>query len=121
MKRVQPLGLLCCACVIVFMAASPRAHPHGDEPDHFDLKGVLTKIDVVNRTIELDTIDPSTKAPRNMLLFVDKKVKLRQGRARVELGALAPGQRVTCTVERVHNEGGRDRLTAFEIRLDALS
>jgi hypothetical protein len=53
-----------------------------------------------------------------MLLFVDAKVKLRNGKARMTLGELKRGQRVTCVVERDHGDGGGERLTAFEIRLD---
>ena len=103
--------------MVALMWASSAAHPH-DEPETFVLKGTLTKVDAVNRAIELDTIDRETKAVRNMLLFVDRNVKLRQGKARMTLGELKPGQRVTCVVERDHREGARDRLTAFEIRLD---
>jgi hypothetical protein len=98
------------------------AHPH-DEPDIFEVKGTLTKVDFVNGVIEIDTIDRATKAARNMLLFVDRKVKIRNGKVRVELAGLQRGQRVTCSVERQHQEGreDRERLTVFEIRVDARS
>jgi hypothetical protein len=103
--------------MVALLWASSSAHPH-DEPETLILKGTLTKVDAVNRAIELDTVNRRTKAVRNMLLFVDAKVKLRQGKARMALGELRPGQRVTCIVERDHNEGGGDRLVAFEIRVE---
>ena len=54
-----------------------------------------------------------------MLLFVEAKAKLRNGKARISLVELKPGQRVTCEVERNHKEDGSERLLAFEIRLEA--
>jgi hypothetical protein len=95
------------------------AHPH-DEPEILDVKGILTKVDVVNQIVEVDTIDNKTKARRNLLLFVDRKVKIRNSKTRLALGDLQPGQRVTCRVERRHQAGreDRERLTVFEIRLD---
>lgn len=121
MKRSQPTRLILCASVLVTLVlASLRAHPH-DEPDIFTLKGTLTEVDVVNRAIEVDTVDAKTKIARNLLLFVDAKVKLRNGKARINLEELRPGQRVTCDVERNHKEDGSERLTAFEIRLEARS
>ena len=73
----------------------------------------------MNRAIELDTTDPATRTRRNMLFFVDQKVKIRSGKARVELAALQPGRRVTCSIERQFQQGreDRERLTVFEIRL----
>jgi hypothetical protein len=100
-----------------------RAHPHGDEPEFFEARGMLTKVDVANRVIEIDVVDNETKATRNLLLFVDPKVKIRNGNVRVELASLQRGQRVRCMVERRHPEGREDLLRAivFEIRLDARS
>ena len=109
----------CLYLVLVLASASLRAHPH-DEPEIFEVKGTLTKVDVVNRIVELDTFDSRTKITRNLLFFVDGRIKIRNGKVRVELAQLKPGQRVTCTVERKHQEGreDRERLTVFEIRLD---
>jgi hypothetical protein len=116
-KRVQAIRLIWSACaMLALICASSSAHPH-DEPETLILKGTLTKVDAINRAIELDTVDRKTKAVRNMLLFVDAKVKLRQGKTRINLGELRPGQLVTCIVERDHKEGGGERLTAFEIRV----
>lgn len=107
---------------LILASPSPQAHPH-DEPEIFEIKGTLTRVDVVNRAIELDTIDPSSRTRRNMLFFVDRKAKIRRGKARLDLAALQPGRRVTCTVERKFQEGrqDRERLTVFEIRLDPAS
>src|SRR5687768_13964978 len=115
------LALWICA-VLTFASPSPQAHPH-DEPEIFDIKGTLTRVDVVNRAIELDTIDPTSRTRRNMLFFVDQKAKIRSGKARVDLATLQAGQRVTCTVERTFQQGreDRERLTVFEIRLDPVS
>ena len=121
MKRSDPIRLIWCACAMVaLVSASFSAHPH-DEPETLVLKGTLTKIDAVNRAIELDTVDPDTTTPRNMLLFVDAKVKVRQGKTRMTLGELRPGQRVTCVAERDHKDGQGERLTAFEIRVETRS
>jgi hypothetical protein len=121
LKRVQPLRLMWCTfATVALLWASSSAHPH-DEPETLILKGTLAKIDGVNRAIELDTIDRKTKATRNILLFVDAKVKIRQGKARMTLEQLRPGQRVTCVVERDHKDGGGERLVAFEIRVETQS
>ena len=111
-----------CVCAVLVLASTPKAHPH-DEPEIFDVKGTLSKVDLANQIVEVDTIDSRTKARRNLLLFVDRKVKIRNGKTRMALGELQPGQRVTCTVERQHQEGreDRERLTVFEIRIDVRS
>jgi hypothetical protein len=110
--------LIWCACTLLVLAsASAKGHPH-DDPEIVVLRGTLTKVDVLNRTIELDTLDPRTKAARNVLLFLDKKAKLRSGRARLAIDALKPGQRVSCTVEIKHDEGQAERMIAFEIQLN---
>jgi hypothetical protein len=74
-------------------AGRSAADPHDDEPEVFTVKGTLTKIDLVMPApvIAVDTIDRATKAPRNLLLFVDKKVKIRSGRAKLQLSELQPG------------------------------
>ena len=115
--------LIVAAVMAVFAlsgANSLKAHPH-DELETFEVKGTLSKVDVMNRAIEVDTVDRATKAPRNLVLFVDKKVKIRNGKARLELAQLQQGQRVTCSVERAHHDGQDDRLTVFEIRVDPRS
>jgi hypothetical protein len=118
MKGIQPMRWISCVCVTVaLMSASPMSHPH-DELEIITLRGTLTKVDAVNRAIELDIFDSKTKTTRNMLLFVEAKAKLRNGRARITLVALKPGQRVRCEVERNHKEDGSERLIAFEIRLE---
>ena len=103
--------------MVMVASVSPMAHPHDEDPEILWLSGTLTKVDVVNRAIELDAVDRKTNTVRNLLLFVDAKVKLRKGKARIGLGDLRPGQRVTCTAEREYVDGG-ERLRAFEIRLE---
>ena len=127
MSLVQRLArsvalLIFSAVAILALSSTPKAHPH-DEPEIFDVKGTLTKVDLVNQVVEVDTIDSKTKARRNLLLFVDRKAKISNGKTRMALGELQPGQRVTCAVERKHQEGreDRERLTVFQIRLDARS
>jgi hypothetical protein len=121
MKGIQPTRWIACVCVTVaLMSALPRSHPH-DEFEIFIVRGTLTKVDAVNRAIELDIVDPKTKTTRNMLLFVEAKAKLRNGRARMTLAELKPGQRVRCEVERNHKEDGSERLMAFDIRLETRS
>ena len=118
MKGIQPMRWILCVCVtMALMSASPRSHPH-DELELFTVTGTLTRVDAVNRAIELDVFDSKTKATRNMLLFVEAKAKLRNGKARITLLELKPGQRVRCEVERNHKEDGSERLITFEIRLE---
>jgi hypothetical protein len=118
MRGIQPTRWIVCVCVTVaLMSASPRSHPH-DELEIFAVRGTLTKVDAVNRAIELDIFDSKTKTTRSMQLFVEAKAKLRNGRARITLAELKPGQRVRCEVERNHKEDGSERLIAFDIRLE---
>ena len=100
----------------VLLSPPVSGHPH-HERQIVVLRGTLTKVDVVNRAIELDTIDPSTKRPRNLLLFVDKKVKLRRGKSRITLSDLKAGQQVGSTVELTHDESEVERFIALEIQL----
>lgn len=109
--------LFCAAVILTLVSQSALAHPD-DEHEVFVLKGTLTKVDAVNHAIELDTIDPRTKTPRNFLVFVDRKAKLRHGAAKVTPADLQAGQRVTLTVENQHTTAGADRLVAFEIRIE---
>jgi len=108
---------ICAALGLASLAI--EAHPH-DEPEIFTLKGTLTKADVVNRAIELDTIDPDSRMRRNMLFFVDRKAKVLNGQARIDLQALQVGQRIICIIERQFLEGrqDRERVMVFEISLD---
>jgi hypothetical protein len=110
--------LLGAACGVVILASVvPAAHPH-DELDLFDARGTLTKIDLVNNVIEVDTIDARTKIVRNELFRLDRRTKIRNGRARLQLANLQAGQRVVCVVERFHRDGQKDRLIALEIRVE---
>jgi hypothetical protein len=115
-----PLRFIAYACGAIFLASvSSAAHPH-DEAEIFQVTGIVTTVDVVNRIIAVDTVDKTTKTSRNLLFFVDPKIRIRNGKTRVGLAELQPGRRVTCIVERQHQEGrdDRHRLVVFEIRLD---
>jgi hypothetical protein len=101
--------------LLSFVPLATEAHPH-DEPEILTLEGTLTKVDAVNRAIELDAIDPDSRTRRNMLFLVERKAKILNGKTRVELQALQAGQRVTCVIERQFLEGREDRVTVFEIR-----
>ena len=110
--------MIWCACVMVALApALAGTHPH-DEPEIYTLKGTVTKVDVANRAFELDTLDPETKAPRNLLLFVDARARLRNGKAPLNLVDLRPGHRLRATVERQHDETGRERWRAFQVSVE---
>jgi hypothetical protein len=112
-----------CACAVLAVAAAwLRAHPH-DEPEIFEVRGSLAKVDSVNRAVEVDVVDSKGGPPRSLLLFVEAKAKIQGGKARLNLADLQKGQRVICAVERRHPPGRDDleRLIVFEIRLDASS
>ena len=107
---------LCVILLSVLVASPAIGHPHA-ERQIVVLRGTLTKVDSVNRAIEMDTIDPETKRPRNVLLFLDQKVKLRRGKARLHLGELKVGQQVNATVELTHDEAQAERFVALGIQL----
>jgi hypothetical protein len=123
LSTTTPIRLMLCASALFLIAStSPRAHPHPhDEREILEVKGTLARVDLVHRMMEVDIFDRTTRTTRNLALAVDKKVKIRNGKTRVDLAALQPGQQVTCTVEREHQEGRSPRLTVFEIRLDPRS
>jgi hypothetical protein len=105
--------LLCLVCAVAW-ASVVSGHPHG--PDTTVIyTGKLTKVDLEKQIIELDTVDPKTLTAINVLLFVEPKAKLRQGKRRIVLSDLGAGQRVTCVAEREEDTG--NRLVAFDIRL----
>jgi hypothetical protein len=58
-----------------------------------------------------------TKAGQNLLLFLDKKAKVRNGKSRMDVAELKAGQQLRCTVGRMHQDGKADRLIAFEVQL----
>jgi hypothetical protein len=106
------------ASVIAIGALVAPVHGH---PDHerliVQLRGTLTKIDAVNRVIEMDSVDPRTRRARNLLIFLDKKVKLRRGKAKITVSDLKVGQQVDSTVEVTHDEADAERFVALEIQL----
>lgn len=105
------------ALLLILIAGPVAAHPD-DDPEIVTFKGTLTRVDAANRALELDTVDPRTKSARNVLVFVEGKAKLRDGKARVELSALQPGQRIIVVAEARHTETGAERLIAFDVRLE---
>jgi hypothetical protein len=111
------MRLLPCVILMSVLVALPATgHPH-HERQIIVLRGTLTKVHAVDRAVELDTIDPGTKRPRNLLLVLDKKVKLRRGNTRITLGELKVGQQVDSTVELTHDEADSERFIALEIKL----
>jgi hypothetical protein len=92
MKRIRRARTLWCVWLMVALApALASTHPHDD---------------------------PETKAPRNLLLVVDARARLRNGKAQMTFADLKPGQRLRATVERQHDDGGRERWRAFQVSLD---
>jgi len=100
---------------LVAVAPPISAHPH-DEDEIVVLTGTLTKINLERQTVELDVFDRQERGTRNLLLFVEAKAKLTDGKRRIALTELVSGQQVTVTAERVANQGSR--LVAFEIRVN---
>lgn len=91
-------------------------HPHV-EREIAVFTGTVTKVDGANRTIEVDTIDPRTKQPRNYLLLLDKRAKIRDGKVRLGIDDLRQGQRVTCTAELRHDAADDERWIASQVEL----
>lgn len=85
------MRLMWCVFLLSVLASpATSGHPHAERQIVL-LRGTLTKIDAVHRTVELDTVDPSTKQARNILLFLDKKARLRRGKVRIDLRDLKAG------------------------------
>jgi hypothetical protein len=108
------------ALVVLLLAVAPPAagHPHG--PDSFDVAGTLTRVDVANRIVEIDTVAGPGSPSRHLLLFVDFKVTVRDGTKETSLLRLRTGQRVVCTVRAQQQPGreNRERMTVSEIAVD---
>jgi hypothetical protein len=64
-----------------------KAHPH-DEPEILDVKSILITVDIANQIVEVDTIDNKPNARRNLLLFADRKVNIRDRKTRIALADL---------------------------------
>lgn len=105
--------------VVLALWAPLYAHPHPGDVVTDTLRGRVTEIDLERQTIAIDTLDRKTKKPRNYLMFLDRKVKVTQGKKKMALTDLVPGQAVICLVEVELNENGEDsKFIAFEIRFD---
>ncbi len=107
---------LIAALMTLSLSAPVMGHPHV-EREILLFTGTITKVDTVERTIEIDTVDPRTKRPQNVLLFLDKKVKIRKGKARLAVTDLRMGDRVTCTAELTDDDSGADRWTSSNMQL----
>jgi hypothetical protein len=105
--------VMCLAAAFLY-ASVVGAHPHGPDSTVY-LTGTLTKVDLELGAIEVDTIDKRTLTKANVLLFVEKKARLRHGKRRLTLADLSPGQQVSCVAEREEDNYGR--LVAFDIRV----
>ena len=66
----------------------------------------------------MDTIDPATKRPRNFLVWLDPKVKVRRAKKKIGLTDLAPGQPIICRVEIDAKPDADSKMIAFEIQID---
>jgi hypothetical protein len=105
------------AAVMTLMFCPPVVgHPHF-EREILLFTGSITKVDTIARTIELDTIDPRTKRPTNVLLFLDKKVKIRNGKGRLAVADLKAGDRVTCTAKLTEDDSGSERWISSNMQL----
>jgi hypothetical protein len=108
------------ALVLLLLAAAPpsEGHPHG--ADTFEVAGTLTRVDVANRIVEIDTIAGIGSPSRHVLMFVDLKAAIRAGGKDTTLLRLRKGERVVCTVRRQQQAGreDRERLTVLEINAD---
>src|SRR5262245_6570095 len=123
MEIPMRVPLLSFAALMVLVSATPSvSHPH-DDPEIFDARGTLTKVDLARQFIEVDVVDNKTKVTRNQLFFVDPRVNIRAGKTRLRITDLRAGQRGQVSVMRLHEEGREDveRLVVFEIRLDVPS
>jgi len=95
--------------------ATPQAHPHNENTIVF-LTGTLVNVDLKTQTIQVHGFDRETKSTRTLVLFVDPKIKLKQGKRRLALSDLTAGQSVACTAERELDHDSR--LVVFEISVD---
>ena len=104
---------------LVACGAPSWAHPHPGDVVTDTLRGRVSEVDLEHRTVAVAMLDRKTKQPRNVLLFVDPKVKITQGKTKLSLMELPSGQAVICEVEVELNERGEQtRLIAFEIKFD---
>jgi hypothetical protein len=107
------------AAIMTYGVAAPLlAHPHHGDKDTLLLKGPITSIDLVNRTLALDAVDRATKRIRNFLVFLDPKIKLKRGKAKIALTDLTPRQRIICTVEIDPMPDADSKMVAFQIEID---
>jgi hypothetical protein len=118
-RTMSQIATLLAIAALALAVAPVRAHPHPGDVVTDTLRGRVTEIDLERRTIAVDTLDRKTKKPRNYLMFLDKKVKVTQGKKKMAITELTPGQPVICLVEVELNERGEDtKFIAFEIRFD---
>ena len=115
-RQRRSLRLISCLlAVLVLASTASKAHPH-DEQDIFEVKGILTRVDLGEPDRRGGYVRQQNQNDSKVLFFVDRKIKIRNGRTRMDLAQLEGGQRVICTVERQHQEGREDceRLTQPE-------
>jgi len=111
-------GAIWWVCLLSVLASPVMSgHPH-DERRIVLLRGTVTKVDVANRAVEVDTVDPTTKQTHNILVLLDKKAKLRRGKTRIEPSDLKVGQQVMATVELTHDETQAERFIALGIQIE---
>ena len=107
-------GILAIVAVLAWPALT-QAHPHNENPI-VTLTGALTVVDLKTQTIQMTALDPETKSTRTMVLFLDPKIKVRNGKRPMAIAELAAGDRVRCMAERELDHDSR--LVAFEISIE---
>ena len=113
-KRATVAALVLCAATAPLIA-----HPHPGDVVTDTLRGRASYVDVGHRTIAIEMLDRKSKQTRNVLLFLDPKVKITRDKTKLSLPDLMAGQPVICDVEVELNERGEQtRLIAFEIKFD---
>lgn len=109
MFRITALSAI---VALMAMAGGVSAHPH-DEDTIVMMSGTLTKVDLEKGYITIDTLDKMTRAPKNVLMFLAEKPKLKWGKRKLAAADLVPGQKVTCIAEIELDK--ESRLVAFEV------
>jgi hypothetical protein len=110
--EVAVFRVLSAVLITLALSAGVGAHPH-DEDTIVMMSGTLAKIDLEKGYITLDTVDKLTRSPKNVLMFLAEKPKLKWGKRKLTPADLVAGQKVTCIGEIEIDK--QSRLVAFEI------
>lgn len=102
MTYLATIGLL----VGLSFSAAAANHPHGPDSEVY-FSGALKSVDLEAGTLVVDAVDPRTFARDNVRVFLRKDVTVRQGKRRLSVADLEPGQRLTIIGEREDDQDGR--------------